>query len=84
MAVRERVVRVSMWLLQEPRVMGKLRNERTTKAIITAMRAENRLRNALDGAVASVARRLGLATRDDLREIERSLVRLEQERERRG
>jgi hypothetical protein len=82
MALRDRVVRVSMWLLQEPRVMQKLRDERTTRTLIGALRADNRVRNAVDGAVASVARRFGLATRDDVRELERAIIRLEQERDR--
>lgn len=68
--------------MQDPRVARLMQDERVMKAAVQALQMRGRLRQQLDDRVDQVAKALNLATKREIRELKRSLRRMEQELER--
>lgn len=66
-------------LLQDPRVAKLLRDPRTQKALMRALRFRGRAQEEIDRRLEIMARRLNLATAREVRELKRTIQRLEEE-----
>ncbi|MCZ6807971.1 MAG: hypothetical protein O7F08_13520 [Deltaproteobacteria bacterium] len=66
-------------LLQDPRVAKLLRDPRTQKALMQGLRFRGRVQEGLDQRLERMARRLNLATAREVRELKRTIRRLEEE-----
>lgn len=71
-------------LLQDPRVAKLLRDPRTQKALMQGLRFRGRVQEGLDQRLELMARRLNLATAREVRELKRTIRRLEEELRDRG
>lgn len=69
-------------LMQDPRVARLMQDERVMKAAVQALQVRGRLQQRLEDRVDQVAKALNLATKREIRELKRSLRRMEQELER--
>jgi len=72
---RQRLLR---WL-QDPRVARLLQDPRVQKAMIDALRYRGRAQERIDRALETLAKRLNLATAREVRELKRTIRRLEEE-----
>ena len=66
-------------LLRDPRVAKLLQDPRTQKAIMQALRYRGRLQEQVDFRLERIARRLNLATAREIRDLKRTIRRLEEE-----
>jgi len=82
MAIKDFLTKKSFELMQDPRVMKVMQDERMMKAMMGAIRLRGRLQEEIDGGIDKVAESLNLATKKELREMKRSLRRMEVELER--
>ncbi len=82
MAIKDFLTKKSFELMQDPRVMKVMQDERVMKAMMGAIRLRGRLQDELDDGIDKVAHSLNLATKKELREMKRSLRRMEVELER--
>lgn len=65
--------------MKDPRVASLLRDERVNRALMEALRFRGKLQRSFDDRVDSVAKTLNLATKREVRELRRTIRRLEQE-----
>ena len=66
-------------LLQDPRIAKLLQDERVRRALMEALRARGRIGAEFDERVDRLARALNLATKREVRELKRTVRRLEEE-----
>ena len=66
-------------LLQDPRVAKLLRDPRAQKALMRAFRFRGRAQEEIDRRLETMARLLNLATAREVRELKRTIRRLEEE-----
>jgi HAMP domain-containing protein len=81
MDLKSMLTKQGLRLMQDPRVARLMQDERVMKTLVQAMQARGKLQQELDDRVERVARALNLATKRELRELKRSLRRMEQELE---
>ncbi len=77
MVFRDALRRQSMRLLQDPRVVGVLKDRRVMNGVMQVMRLRGRIQESFDERVERLAKRLNLATKSELRELRRSLRQME-------
>ena len=65
-------------LLQDPRVAKVLRDPRAQNALMRALRLRGRVQEQVDARLERIARRLNLATAREVRELKRTIRRLEE------
>lgn len=82
MAIKDFLTKKSFELMQDPRFMKVMQDERMMKVMMGAIRLRGRLQDEIDGGIDRVAESLNLATKKELREMKRSLRRMEVELER--
>lgn len=78
-AFRNRLLRV----LQDPRVAKLLADPRAQQALMRVLRFRGRVQEQYDRRLERMARRLNLATAREVRELKRTIRRLEEELQRR-
>lgn len=66
-------------LLQDPRVAKLLRDPRAQKALMRALRLRGRAQEQIDRRLEKMAHSLNLATAREVRELKRTIRRLEEE-----
>ncbi len=66
-------------VLQDPRVMQLAMNPKVMGAVMRAMSVRGRVASSLGSAQHAVARTLNLASRDEVRELRRTVRRLEEQ-----
>ena len=66
-------------LLQDPHVAKLLRDPRMQKALMRGLRFRGRAQEEIDRRLERMARRLNLATAREVRELKRTIRRLEEE-----
>jgi HAMP domain-containing protein len=81
MDLKSMLTKQGLRLMQDPRVARLMQDERVMKTLVQAMQARGKLQQELDDRVERVASALNLATKRELRELKRSLRRMEQELE---
>lgn len=64
-------------LIQDPRVTQLMQDERVMKAMMQAFQARQKAQESFDENVAQVAKRLGLVTKEEVRDLKRSMRKLE-------
>lgn len=70
-----------MKLMQDPRVMKLMQDERVMKAMMSAFQMRGKIQENFDQRVESIAKKLNLATKGEIRELKRTLRKVEQELE---
>lgn len=68
--------------MTNPKVQKIISNEKTQKAFASAFKTSYAIKTQIDDTKAEVAKRLNLATSDDLRSMKRELDRLQRQVER--
>ena len=81
--MRDYLTKQGLKLMQDPRLARLLQDERVMRAMLQAIELRGRLQERIDVHVEDVARSLNLATKRELRELKRTLRRVEQELDRR-
>lgn len=71
-----------MEILQDPRAQKVMQDERVTKVAMQAFQLRGRVQEEIDHRVETVAKSLGLVTKNDVRELKRTIKRLETEMKR--
>ncbi|MFW6051438.1 MAG: hypothetical protein ACODAU_09700 [Myxococcota bacterium] len=79
MDLKAYLTKQGMKLMQDPRIARLMQDERVMKAVMQAMQMRGRMAQRFDDRVDQVARALNLATKREIRELKRSLRRMEQE-----
>lgn len=79
---KQEVLKGAMKAMSNPTVQKIVSNEKTQKAFASAFKASYQLKTQIDDTKANVAKRMNLATSDDLRSMKRELDRLQRQVER--
>lgn len=79
MDVKKFLTEKGLQLLQDPRVAKLMQDERVSKAMMQAFQTRSKLQESFDETVEQVAKRLGLVTKKEVRELKRAMRRLETE-----
>lgn len=79
MDLKKMITQQGMKLLQDPRVMKLMQDERVTKAMMQAFQMRGKAQESFDQTVEKVAKRLGLVTKSEVRELQRNMRKLETE-----
>lgn len=76
---KDEVFKAAMKVMQDPRAQKVMSNDKVQKAVASAFKASFSIKTELDDKKADVARKLNLATSDDLRTMKRELDRLQRQ-----
>lgn len=79
MDLKKTLLKQAMKLAQNPKVMEIATHPKVMEVAMKAMAARGQIGTAVDGATRTVARGLNLATRDEVRELRRTIRKLEDE-----
>ena len=79
MDLKKLIAKRGMKLMQDPRVAKVMQDERVMKAMMQAFQARSKAQENFDEKVEQVAKRLGLVTKKDVRELKRNMRKLETE-----
>lgn len=79
MNLRSRVMKKGMELIQDPRVAKIVQDERVMKVAMQAFQLRGKVQEEIDQRVESVAKSLGLVTKSEVRELKRTVKKLENE-----
>lgn len=73
------LVKRGVQLLQDERVKKLMEDPRLMEGLMRALRLRGRLQESMDAQVDQLARSLNLATKSEVRELKRTLRKMEQE-----
>lgn len=76
---KDEIFKAAMKVMQNPTAQKVMGSEKVQKAVAGAFKASFALKSELDGRKAEVAKRMNLATSDDLRTMKRELDRLQRQ-----
>jgi hypothetical protein len=79
MDLKSRVMKKGMELIQDPRVAKVVQDERVMKVAMQAFQLRGKVQEEIDQRVEGVAKSLGLVTKNDVRELKRTIKKLETE-----
>lgn len=79
MALKNLLMKQGMKLMQDPRFMKLMQDERMMKAVMNAMQLRGKIQESFDERVERVARSLNLATKKEVRDLQRVIRRMERE-----
>ena len=79
MSFKSFLMEKSMGLLQNPQVAKLMQDERVMKAMMKAFETRGKVQSAIDTQTEALAKSLNLATRKEVRQLERTLRKVEQE-----
>lgn len=68
-----------MQIMQDPNVAKLMQDERVMKVAMQAFQLRGRVQEQIDGNVEKAAKSLGLVTKDEVRELKRTIKKLETE-----
>jgi polyhydroxyalkanoate synthesis regulator phasin len=77
MDLKSRVMKKGMELIQDPRVAKVVQDERVMKVAMQAFQLRGKVQEEIDQRVEGVAKSLGLVTKNDVRELKRTIKKLE-------
>ena len=77
MDVKKLIQKQGMKLMQDPRVMKLMQDERVMKAMMQAFQMRGKAQENFDQVVERLAKRLGLVTKAEVRELKRTIKKLE-------
>ncbi len=81
MSLKSRVMKKGMDLMQDPRVAKVMQDERVMKVAMQAFQLRGKVQEEIDQRVEGVAKSLGLVTKNDVRDLKRTVKKLEKELE---
>lgn len=79
MDVKKLIQKQGAKLLQDPRVMKLMQDERVMKGMMQAFQLRGKAQENFDQMVERMAKRLGLVTKAEVRELKRNIRKLETE-----
>lgn len=81
MDLKQQLLNQAYRLMQDPRVMKAMQNPKVMQGVMGAVQLRARVQHNLETSVQRVAKRFNLATDADVRELRRTVRRLERELE---
>jgi polyhydroxyalkanoate synthesis regulator phasin len=81
MAIRDEVLKRGMKLMEDPRVAKLVQDERVMKVASQAFMLRGKVQDEIDGRIEKVAKSLGLVTKNDVKDLKRTIKKLENELE---
>ncbi len=78
-SLKKTLLQQGMKLMSDPRVIKLMQDERVMKALMTAMSVPGKAQNLARGQVENVARAMSLATEGEVKDLRRTVRRLEDE-----
>ena len=82
MAIRDEVLKRGMKLMEDPRVAKLVQDERVMKGASQAFMLRGKVQDEIDGRIEKVAKSLGLVTKNEVKDLKRTIKKLETELER--
>lgn len=82
MDLKEKLTKQGMKWMQDPRVARLVQDERVMKAFMQLLQLRGKIQQSFDERVDRLARSLNLATKREIRELKRTMRKMEQELER--
>ena len=79
MDLKKLLAEKGMKLMQDERVAKLMQDERVMQGMMKAFKARAKAQESFDEAVEQTAKRLGLVTKNDVRDLKRSMRKLENE-----
>jgi hypothetical protein len=79
MDFKSRVMKKGLEILQDPRAQKVMQDERVTKVAMQAFQLRGKVQEEIDSRVETVAKSLGLVTKNEVRELKRTIKKLETE-----
>ena len=79
MALRDRILKRGMELMQDPKVAKLVQDERVMKVAMQAFQLRSKVQDQIDDRVEQVAKSLGLVTKNEVKELRRTIKTLENE-----
>jgi polyhydroxyalkanoate synthesis regulator phasin len=79
MALKDRLLERGMKIMQDPRVAKLAQDERVMKVAMQAFQLRGKVQEQIDQRVETAAKSLGLVTKDEVRELKRTIKKLETE-----
>jgi hypothetical protein len=77
--LKQELMNQALRLMQDPRVMKALRNPKLMQGFMGAVQLRAKVQQGLESRVQKVAKRLSLATEAEVRELRRTIRKLERE-----
>ena len=78
-SLKKTLMKQGMKLMTDPRVMKLMQDERVLKAVMAAMCVPGKVQSFTSEHVQSLAKAMALATEDEVKDLKRTVRRLEEE-----
>ncbi|MCC7536553.1 MAG: hypothetical protein IT379_10090 [Deltaproteobacteria bacterium] len=75
--MKKELIERGMKLMQDPRVMKLMSDPRVMKAMMSAFQARTKVSENIDAQAAKLAKTFNLATKEDLRDLKKTVRKLE-------
>jgi hypothetical protein len=79
--LKQQLVNQALRLMQDPRVMKAMQNPKVMQGLMGAIQLRAKVQQNVESSVTRVAKRFNLATEAEVRELRRTVKRLEREME---
>jgi hypothetical protein len=79
MSIKKEVMKRGMQLMTDPRVLKLMQDERVMKAVMQMMSMPGKVQNFTQDQVEKLAKAMSLATEDEVKDLKRTVKRLEEE-----
>lgn len=79
MSLKKKVLQEGMKLMSDPRVMKLMQDERVMKALMAAMSMPGKMQTFTQEQAERIAKAMALATEDEVKDLRRTVRRLEEE-----
>lgn len=79
MSLKKKMLEEGMKLMSDPRVMKLMQDERVMKAVMGAMSMPGRVQSFTQDQAEKIAKAMALATEDEVKDLRRTVRRLEEE-----
>ncbi len=77
--LKKNLMKQGMKLMSDPRVMKLMQDERVMKAVMTAMSLPGKAQTVAQDGAERIAKAMALATEDEVKDLKRTVRRLEEE-----
>jgi cell division protein FtsB len=78
-SLKKTIMKQGMKLMSDPRVMKLMQDERVMKAVMQMMAVPGKVQHFTEEQVAKLAKSMALATEDEVKDLKRTVRRLEEE-----
>jgi hypothetical protein len=79
MSLKKKVLKEGLKLMSDPRVMKLMQDERVMKAVMAAMSMPGKMQTFTQEQAEKIAKAMALATEDEVKDLRRTVRRLEEE-----